>query len=195
MGSPGVVARVLAQQSFGVAIIPDEQVIEAIASKRADDALTIGIGSRSSRRREELLNAKPGDTISKRHAVDAVAIMQKEAWLRAVVDCFDKALGCPFGRWMRGDADVHDLAPIEREDHEAVEHLEAETDDGEEVAGPDLREVIVHERRPPLAAAAVEGEWSIFGDGTRRNGPAELAALGGNRWFDPRSSFRTRAGE
>jgi hypothetical protein len=39
---------------------------------------------------------------------------------------------------MCGDADVHDLPAFEREDHESVEHLEAETHDGEEVASPDL---------------------------------------------------------
>jgi hypothetical protein len=67
---------------------------------------------------------------------------------------------------MRGDADVHDLSAFEREDYEAVEHLEPETYDSEEVAGPDLRGVIAHEGRPGLTAAAVEVAWSILGDGT-----------------------------
>jgi hypothetical protein len=71
--------------------------------------------------------------------------VQEEAWRYAVVDRLDHALGCPLGRRMRGDDDVHDLAAFEREDHEAVKHLEAETHDGEEVAGPDLRQVIAHE--------------------------------------------------
>jgi hypothetical protein len=68
---------------------------------------------------------------------------------------------------MSGDADVDDLPAFEREDHKAIEHLEAETDDGEEVASPDLREVIAHKRRPRLTATALQMAWSILGDSTR----------------------------
>jgi hypothetical protein len=67
---------------------------------------------------------------------------------------------------MGSDADVHDLSAFEREDYGAVEHLEAHAHDGEEVASPDLREVIAHERRPRLTAVAVEMAWSILGDST-----------------------------
>jgi hypothetical protein len=38
---PVVVMRVLAQQSLSLAVVPDEQVIEAVASKRADEALAV----------------------------------------------------------------------------------------------------------------------------------------------------------
>ena len=56
-----------------------------------------------------------------------------------IADRLDYTLGCPLGRRMRGHADVDDLPAFEREDHKAVAHLEAETNDGEEVASPDLR--------------------------------------------------------
>jgi hypothetical protein len=74
---------------------------------------------------------------SKRRATRAISIVQEEAWRHSVADRFDHALGCPLSRRMRGDADVHDFATLEREDHESVEHLEPETNDAEEVAGPD----------------------------------------------------------
>ena len=142
-------------------------MIEAVAPKRSDDSLAVRVGSRRSRRRKELSNPEAVDPTSKSGAINAIPIVQEEAWRQAVADRFDHALGCPLGRRIRGDADVHDLEAFEREDYEAVEHLEAETHDGEEVASPDLREVIAHERRPGLTAAAVEVPWSILGDGTR----------------------------
>jgi hypothetical protein len=39
-----------------LAVVPDEQVIEAVAPKRADDAFAVRVGSRLSRLREELSN-------------------------------------------------------------------------------------------------------------------------------------------
>jgi hypothetical protein len=53
-GPPFIVARVLAQQLLRLAVVPDEQVIEAVAPKRAANALAERVGSRRSRRRKEL---------------------------------------------------------------------------------------------------------------------------------------------
>jgi hypothetical protein len=52
MGPPVAVMRVLAQQSLSLAVVLDEQVIEAVAPKRADDVLAVRVGSRRSRRRK-----------------------------------------------------------------------------------------------------------------------------------------------
>src|SRR5260370_15721384 len=45
--------------------------------------------------------------------------------------------------------------------------------------------MVAKERRPCLPAAAVEVAWPIFCDGTWRNGPAELATLGGDDGLAP----------
>jgi hypothetical protein len=65
MGPPVVVMRVLAQQSLSLAVVPDEQVIEAVAPKRADDAFAVRVGSRRSRWRKELWNTEAADTTRK----------------------------------------------------------------------------------------------------------------------------------
>lgn len=83
---------------------------------------------------------------------------------------------------MLGHADVDDRAALEREDHETVEHAEAQAHDGEEIARPDLGQVIAQEGRPGLAATPTDVAWPIFADGARRNDPSEFAALGG---YDP----------
>jgi hypothetical protein len=49
MGPSVVVMRELVQQSLSLAVVPDEQVIEAFAPKCAGDALAVGVGSRRSR--------------------------------------------------------------------------------------------------------------------------------------------------
>jgi hypothetical protein len=136
MGSPVVVMRVLAQQSLSLAVVPDEQVVEALAPKRADDALAVRVGSRRSRWRKELSNTEAAHTTSKRGAIHAIPIVQEETWRHSVADRFDHALGYPLSRRMRSDADVHDLPAFEPEDHKSVEHVEAETHNSEEVARP-----------------------------------------------------------
>src|SRR5262249_34984213 len=64
-------------------------------------------------------------------------------------------------------------------------HAEPQAEDGEEVAGPDLREVVAQECRPRLTTAAVEIAWAVLGDGAWQNRPAELAAFGGDDLLAP----------
>ena len=75
--------RILAQLSLSLAVVPDQQVIEALAPKRADHALTVRVGSRCSRWRKELSNTEAADTAVKRRALHAIPIVQEQAWRNA----------------------------------------------------------------------------------------------------------------
>jgi hypothetical protein len=86
---PPIVARVFAQQTLGLAFVPNEQMIEAVAPKRADGALAVRVGSRRSRWREKLLNTKTGHTTLKGSAIDAIAIVHEEPWRRMIADRLD----------------------------------------------------------------------------------------------------------
>src|SRR5437879_2471854 len=58
MRPPVVVAHILAQQSLGLALVPDEYVIETVAPDGADDSLAMGIRRRRTGRRNEARPAR-----------------------------------------------------------------------------------------------------------------------------------------
>src|SRR5262249_44263409 len=80
----------------------------------------------------------------------------------------------PLARWMRGDADVHDLAPLEGDQDERIENLEADRDHREEVASPHLREMVLEERLPLLTSPSLQIQRSVLGDRPWRGLPAKL---------------------
>ena len=80
IGPPFIVAHVFAQQPLGLAFVPHEQVVEAVAPKHADYALAVRVGSRRSRWREKRLNTQTAHTTLKGGAIDAITIVQEEPW-------------------------------------------------------------------------------------------------------------------
>jgi hypothetical protein len=79
-----------------VAFVPNEQVIEAVPPKRADDTLAERVGSRRSRWCEKLLDSQTAHPTLISCAIDAVAIVQEEPWRRMLADRVDDALVAPY---------------------------------------------------------------------------------------------------
>jgi hypothetical protein len=139
MGTSMVVAHVFAEQSLGLAIVPDEHMIQAIAPQCTHDALAMRVRLRRARRCNEFADTEAAYALLKVLTVDAVAIVQQKARRHAVPGGLNDSLGSPRRGRMRRNTHVHDLAALEREDYETVEHTESYADDREEVASPDLR--------------------------------------------------------
>jgi hypothetical protein len=84
---------------------------------------------------------------------------------------------------------VDDLPSGQVHDDEAVEDLEAQGDDGEEITRPGLMEMVAKKRGPALAAVARQVRWPVLGDGSGRYLVAELSKLCGDLVLTPEWIF------
>jgi hypothetical protein len=84
---------------------------------------------------------------------------------------------------------VDDFPTGQVHDHEAVQDLEPQGDDGEKVARPGLMEMVADKGGPGLATVARQVRRSILGDGPRRDLVAKLAKLPGDSVLTPERIF------
>jgi hypothetical protein len=82
---------------------------------------------------------------------------------------------------------VDDFPTGQVDDDEAVEDLEPQRDDGQEVAGPSLVEMVADKCGPELTTVARQVWRSILGGGSRRHLVAKLAKLSNSCLLDVRS--------
>ena len=155
MGAAVVIADVLAKDALGVALAEEQDVIEAVATERPNQALANRVRLRRSWRRAEAPHPKTAEPRAKARIVDAIAVVQQIA-RRFVADGLDRALSDPRARRVRGDTDVDDPAALEGGDDERVEGLEVDGDHREEVAGPNLRGMVPEKGPPVLTAATLQ---------------------------------------
>ena len=105
-------------------------------------------------------------------------------------DGFDKALPGVLRARRRRHSDVDDFPTGQVDVDEAVEDLEPQRDDGQEVAGPSLTEMVADKCGPGLSTVARQVRWSVLGDGSRRHLVAKLAKLAGDSVLTPERVFR-----
>ena len=149
-----VVLEVLTENSNQMCLVQDDDVIEALATNRADQALDVSVLPRGARCRQHFLDSHIGDSRANDISVDTVAISDKESW------CFIEGKG--FGKLLRRPPacricrciEVYDAAPIETEDDEAVEDAVRHGWHRKEVDCGDVVEMVLDERLPGLGARA-----------------------------------------
>jgi hypothetical protein len=135
MGAAVVIVDVLANDALGLALVEDQDVIEAVARERPHQALANRVCHRCPGRRKEASHPKTAQPPSEARVVDAVSVVQQIAW-RRVADGLDHALCYPRARRMRGDTYVDDPTALKGHDDEPVEGPEVDGDHSEEVASP-----------------------------------------------------------
>ena len=84
-------------------------------------------------------------------AVDAVAVTDQIAGDRVSRKRSNELSAGPFSRWMFGDVEVNDTAPVVGEHEEHEQNAEPDRGHREEVDGDQALEVIVEERPPTRA--------------------------------------------
>ena len=121
MSSSAVIVReVRGQDATQVAFAQDDDMIEALAPHGADDPFRKRILPRTPRRREDFSDAQTFDTMSKRLAVDRVAIAEEISRRGVVGEGLHDLLGRPFGGGMLGHVEV-DEAPTMVGEHDQDE--------------------------------------------------------------------------
>src|SRR5262249_56973640 len=93
-----------------VALVQNEDGIEALVPHGADEAFRKRMLPRTPRRREDFSDARALDTMSKRLAVDSVA--EKVGWRGVVREGLHDLLGRPLRGGMLGDVEVDGAPPL-----------------------------------------------------------------------------------
>ena len=117
-----VVADVAMEHPLGVALIADDDVIEAVAAERPDHAFREGVRLRCPRRSGEQAGAKPPNSCAERRVVDGVAVVDEEARdMIGVGGSLDHPLRSPGSVRVLGHGDVNQAATAQGEHDEHVQ--------------------------------------------------------------------------
>jgi hypothetical protein len=143
-----VVLEVRGQDPQQVSLIQDNEVIQALAPDRTDEAFNVRRLPRRAISDNVLFDAHMPDTSNKIYAVDSITISNEKARRLVEWKCVYYLLRCPPGCWMRGDVEVDNSSSVMAKYDEAVEYLEGHGWNGEEVDCGDLTDVILKETEP-----------------------------------------------
>jgi hypothetical protein len=118
-----------------VALVEDEQVIEALPPQRAEKTLDIWVLPRRPRRGDDLLDVQRTQAVPHLFAIGAVPVPDQVLWHRVEGEGLAQLPRYERGRRMRGHVDVDAATALVSEDHEHVEQLERHGRDHAEIDG------------------------------------------------------------
>lgn len=160
-----VVGDVLGQDGPKASSRERDDVVQALASDRADDALDVRVLPGRLRGGAEGLDAQIQESRLEQLSIRGVAVAQKKPWrLDHALEGESDLTGEPGISGMRGDSEMQDLPAIMGEHHEHVEQPEAHRRHDEQVAGRDLARMIAEEGEPALAVPRPAASHSVLGD-------------------------------
>jgi hypothetical protein len=148
------------QDPLELLLLQDEQVIEALATHTAQEALTDGIGSRGLVRRCENLDATGLGNPCESHPKLAIVITDEVLRSHPISCGFSKRLGRPNVGGRACHAHMDHLPGVQFDNEEGEVQVEAEVGDWEKVARPDLLGMRVQEGLPGLSS------WSCRAHGS-----------------------------
>ncbi len=147
-----VVLEVLTENSNQMCLVQGDDVIKALATDRADQALGVSVLPRGARCRQHFLDSQIGSPRANDISVDTVAISDEESWCFIEGQGFGKLLRRPPACRVCRCIEVYDAAPIETEDDEAVEDAVRHSWHSKEVDRGDVVAMVLDKRLPGLWA-------------------------------------------
>jgi hypothetical protein len=164
MRTPSIeVANILIQDPAQMAFIEYEAVVEALGPHRSHPALGDRVGLGRFEWRPDLRDAKPIHSLVECGSETAVSVMdEKTRRITIPTTGFDDLLRHPFGCWMVGNLDMHDLAAGVMDHKENIESLKTDRLDTEEVAGPDISGMSLEKDSPSRRPQAVIGSAHVL---------------------------------
>src|SRR3989454_10136034 len=149
MGTDGVVVgEVRAQQAAEMALIEDDDVVQALPADRADEPLREGILPGGAGGDADLADAHVCDSARELVTIDRVPIAKYIRGRRFIGKSVDHLACRPRGSRVGGDVDMDELAAIVAKHDEAEEQTEGQRWDHEEIDGGNLRQVGLQEAAP-----------------------------------------------
>ena len=115
-----VVGNVVLEDALKMRFSENDQVIDALASNRPDDSLSVRVLPGGSRSGDDLSYAHSLNSCMEVGAVDGIAIAEEIAGNQGVArKGLDHLLHRPLGGWMGSDVEVHNAPAVVGEDDEA----------------------------------------------------------------------------
>ena len=112
--------------------VEHDHVIEALAARRADEPLDVGVLSRRARRSPDVLNAH-GRCRGRHRLKGEISVVNEIARRLIPRKSFAELLRGPGRRWMRRHGDMNDSAALVREDHQHEEQSASRGRNDEEI--------------------------------------------------------------
>ena len=119
-----VVAEKFIKRLSQVGLVPDDHVVETVATSRPDPALAVWILPRRAVGREHFLDSEIADALWQERAVNAVVVSDEKPRGRVEWKGLDHLLRSPLRRRARGDVEVHDAPALVRNDDEHVQNAD-----------------------------------------------------------------------
>src|SRR5882724_9509655 len=148
--SPMIAGEVAGQDAAQVAFAENQNVIQTLASDRADEPLRDGILPRAVRRREDFLDPHALHAVTELLAVDLVTVAQEIGGRGVVRGGVYDLLGGPVGGGVLGHVDVDDAPAVVSEHDENKEDAQARSWHREEIEGDQIADMVSEERSPGL---------------------------------------------
>lgn len=145
-----VVGEVPGQRATEVPLAENDDVVEALASDRADETFRERILPRTVWRREDFINPHALHAMAKLLAIDSVTVAQEIGRRGVVREGVYDLLGSPVGGGVLGHVEVDDAPAMVSEHDEDEEPAQARCGDCEEVEGDKVSDMIGEERPPSL---------------------------------------------
>ncbi|MDT4947187.1 MAG: hypothetical protein QOH14_3920 [Pseudonocardiales bacterium] len=151
-------------------------MIQALPPDRADQPLRVSILPGRPRRRWSIADAHGSETSRYGVTIRGVSVADEVSGRLLPREGLGDLPGDPVSRRIGRDVDPHQAASLKRDNHQAVEQLEADGWHNEQVDGADVREVIAKEGLPSLRWRPASADH-VFGDGRLGDIEAQLEQL------------------
>src|SRR5712692_9835426 len=172
-----VIGCKLPEHSYQVALVEDNDVVQAFSPQGPRQSLRDRVGLRRPIRSPDPNHAKSGEPGVEVFAVDVVAVVDQVARLSAPGSCIDQLLPDPGRGGIGGDVQVHEFTPAVTHKEQDIQRPETDRLHHQEVGGPDPLRLIAQERPPGLTWRAIRRPGPISTDRARTNRDAQLEEL------------------
>jgi len=149
---PGVVVvlNICPKDLIQAPLVEDDEVIQAFSPDRANHFFRIGILPWRSGRDEYFIDVHGFHPVAEQLPVDLVPVADRVLWLAVVGKRCGGLVSRPASGGMTRDVEMGDLPTVVPKDDKAIQDVESDRGDGEEVNSCDPIGVVLQERSPRL---------------------------------------------
>ena len=149
---PGVVVvlNICPKDLIQVPLVEDDEVIQTFSSDRANNSFSKGVLPSRSRSDEYFIDVHGFHPVDEHLPVDLVPIADRVFWLAVVRKRCGDLVSRPASCWMTRDVEMDDVPPVVSKDDKAIQDVESDRRDGEEIDSCDLFGMVLQERSPRL---------------------------------------------
>ena len=175
-------------------LVPDEEVVEALAADRADEPFHEGILPGCAGGDPNLSNAHARDSLGEPLVVNRISIAQEIPRRRVVRERLDELPSGPESRRMVRDVEVEEFAAVMPEGDEDEEQAEGEGGDNEEVDGDEVSGMS-GKKGPPRRGGPRRRPGHVLRHGQLGDGVAEEGEFGVDAPAAPGRIFARQAAD